>query len=49
MESTKYVGMDVHKDAISIAVQNSFGKPVMESIIETRFLSSCMDCAGACI
>jgi hypothetical protein len=31
MESTKYIGMDVHKDAISIAVLNSSGKLVMES------------------
>ena len=36
MESTKYIGMDVHKDAISIAVLNSSGKLVMESIIETK-------------
>jgi hypothetical protein len=36
MESTKYIGMDVHKDAISIAVLNSSGKLVMESVIETK-------------
>jgi transposase len=36
MDSTKYVGMDVHKDAITIAVMNSAGKLVMESIIETK-------------
>src|ERR1039457_6906749 len=36
MESTKYIGMDVHKDAISIAVLNSSGKLVMECIIETK-------------
>jgi transposase len=36
MESTKYVGMDVHKEAISIAVMNSAGKVVMESILETK-------------
>jgi Transposase len=28
--------MDVHKEAISIAVRNGSGKPVMESIIETE-------------
>ena len=28
--------MDVHKEAISIAVMNGDGKLVMESIIETR-------------
>lgn len=36
MDSTKYVGMDVHKDTISIAVMNSGGKVVMESILETK-------------
>ena len=29
----KYVGMDVHKEAIAIAVLNGAGKLVMESII----------------
>jgi transposase len=32
----KYIGMDVHKEAIVIAVMNSEGKLVMESIIETK-------------
>ena len=36
MESTKFVGMDVHKDTITIAVMNSAGKVIMESIIETK-------------
>jgi hypothetical protein len=36
MDSTKYVGMDVHKETISIAVINSAGKLVMESILETK-------------
>jgi hypothetical protein len=36
MESTKYIGMDGHKEAISIAVVNSAGKVVMESILETK-------------
>ena len=36
MESTKYIGMDVHKDAISAAVMNAAGKVVMESILETK-------------
>ena len=38
-ESTKYIGMNVHKDAISIAVLNSSGKLVMESIIETKAIT----------
>ena len=32
----KYVGMDVHKEATVIAVLNSNGKLVMESIVETK-------------
>ena len=36
MDSVKYIGMEVHKEAISIAVLNSSGKLVMECIIETK-------------
>jgi hypothetical protein len=36
MTSTKYIGMDVHKESISIAVRNSAGKVVMECVIETK-------------
>jgi transposase len=36
MDSVKYIGMDVHKDTISIAVLNSSGKLVMECVIETK-------------
>src|SRR5499427_5148094 len=36
MISTKYIGMDVHKESISIAVRNSAGKVVMECVIETK-------------
>jgi transposase len=36
MLSTKYIGMDVHKETISVAVLNSSGKLVMESILETK-------------
>jgi len=36
MDTTKYIGMDVHKETVSIAVMNSTGKLVMESIIETK-------------
>ena len=36
MDSVKYIGMDVHKEAISIAVLNSTGKLVMECILETK-------------
>jgi Transposase len=36
MDSVKYIGMDVHKEAISIAVLSSSGKLVMEYVIETK-------------
>ena len=36
MDSTKYIGMGVHKDAIAVAVMNAAGKVVMESILETK-------------
>ena len=32
----KYIGMDVHKEAIVIAVLDGSGKLVMESIVETK-------------
>jgi hypothetical protein len=34
--SIKYVGMDVHKESISLAVRNAAGKIVMECVIETK-------------
>jgi len=36
MTSCKYIGMDVHKETISIAVINAAGKLQIESVIETR-------------
>src|SRR5271168_4951984 len=36
MTGTKYIGMDVHKESISIAVMNAAGKIVMECVIETK-------------
>jgi transposase len=39
MGSAKFVGMDVHKETISIAVMNSAGKVIMESIIETKAIT----------
>ena len=32
----EYIGMDVHKDTVSVAVMNAAGKVVMESILETK-------------
>ena len=36
MLSTKYIGLDVHRESISIAVMNSAHKLVMECVIETK-------------
>src|SRR6202789_2659276 len=36
MDSVKYIGMDVHKEAISVAVLNFSSKLVMECTIETK-------------
>jgi hypothetical protein len=36
MDSMKYIGMDVHKETISIAALNSAGKLLMESFLETK-------------
>src|SRR5271167_923964 len=35
----KYIGMDVHKEAIVIAVLNGSGKQIMETIVETKAIS----------
>jgi hypothetical protein len=45
MTSTKYTGMDVHKESISIAVMNAVGKIVMECVIETKanMIVQCID------
>src|ERR1700726_4157036 len=36
MDSVKYIGLDVHKESISIAVLNAAGKIVLECLIETN-------------
>jgi hypothetical protein len=45
MTSTKYIGMDVHKENISIAVTNAAGKIAMECVIETKasMILQCID------
>src|ERR1700674_4932362 len=45
MTSTKYIGMDVHKESISIAVRNDAGKIAMECVIETKasMILQCID------
>jgi hypothetical protein len=41
MNSEKYIGLDVHQATISMAVLDSSGKLVMESILETEMRASC--------
>src|SRR6266852_3640807 len=36
MESVKYIGLDVHQSTISVAVLNSEGKLLMQSVIATQ-------------
>jgi transposase len=36
LNDKKYIGMDVHKESISIAVRNGAGKIVMECVVETN-------------
>jgi hypothetical protein len=38
MSSEKYVGLDVHQATISVAVMDSQGKVIMESILENQSL-----------
>jgi hypothetical protein len=35
MDSEKYIGLDVHQATIVVAVMDSTGKLIMESILET--------------
>src|ERR1700737_4782498 len=36
VNSEKYIGLDVHQATISVAVMDSMGKLIMESILETK-------------
>jgi len=36
MNGTKYIGIDMHKESMTIAVRNAVGKIVMECVIETK-------------
>jgi hypothetical protein len=36
VNSEKYIGLDVHQATITVAVMDSAGKLVMESILETK-------------
>ena len=52
MDSEKYIGLDVHQATIVVAVTDSAGKLVMESILETKaatilhFLQACAELCG---
>src|SRR6201984_3900863 len=37
--NVKYIGFDVHKEAVAIAVLNGAGKLVMETIVETKAIT----------
>ena len=39
MDSAKYIGLDVHKESISMAVLNAAGKIEMECVIETKAIT----------
>src|ERR1700736_4287943 len=36
VNNEKYIGLDVHQATISVAVMDSMGKLIMESILETK-------------
>jgi len=36
MSQEKYIGMDVHQATISVAIMDSQGKIIMESILQTK-------------
>src|ERR1035437_2968626 len=46
MECEKYIGLDVHQATISVAVMDSTGKLVMESILGTRTATMLQFLAG---
>jgi hypothetical protein len=48
MDSTKYIGMDVHKETVTIAVRNSAGRLVVESILETKAATILQVIQGLC-
>ena len=45
MTSCQYIGMDVHKETVTIAVLSATGKVVMESVIETK-ANTILQCIG---
>ena len=47
MDSAKYLGLDVHKESISIAVLNAAGKIIMEGVIQTKAIVA-SKCGASC-
>jgi len=45
MDSVKYIGLDVHRDTISMAVVDQSGRLVMQSVIPTQ-ASAILDCVS---
>jgi len=45
MDSVKYIGLDVHRDTISVAVVDQSGRLVMQSVIPTQ-ASAILDCVS---
>jgi transposase len=45
MDSVKYIGLDVHRDTISVAVVDQSGRLVMRSVIPTQ-ASAILDCVS---
>jgi predicted NBD/HSP70 family sugar kinase len=45
MDSVKYIGLDVHRDTISVAVVDQSGRLVMQSVIPTQ-APAIVDCVG---
>ena len=48
MNQTKYIGMDVHQATISVAVMDSDGKLILESILETKAATILQFIGGLC-
>jgi hypothetical protein len=50
VNSEKYIWLDVHQATISVAVMDSQGKVIIESILETKAstLLEFLGCAAAC-
>ena len=36
MNSVRYVGLDVHRDTVSVAVLDESGRQIMQSVLATR-------------